>query len=212
AAFAVLSSAIDWPASLDLPAAEALPLVAAEESGILLGYSFYLAFSLGIASLAVLLPRAYGWRPGAIVTLVVVAGALSAAFRAIGIGRWLLAMPALADGYLAAAPGSASREAAVVVHTTLNDYLGGVGEVLGVSLTGAAFAALASIALLRHGGPQWLAILGLVTAATLVLAAFSEVFLTVGPTLLLGWLIALGGHLLRVPPPGVRTGTAVTGS
>jgi hypothetical protein len=211
AAFAVLSSAIDWPASLDLPAAEALPLVAAEESGVLLGYSFYLAFSLGIAPLAVLLPRAYGWRPGAVVTLLVVAGVVSAVFRALGIARWLLAMPALADGYLAAAPGSAAREAALVLYATLNDYLGGVGEVLGVSLTGAAFVGLAGVALLRGGGPRWLAGLGLVTAATLVPAVASDIFITIGPTLLVVWLIAVGAHLLRTPSTR-PTAPAGTGS
>jgi hypothetical protein len=211
-AFVVLSSAINWPASLDLPAAEGLPLVAAERSGVLLGYSFYLAFSLSLAPLAALLPRAHGWRPGALVTLVVVSGAVSAVFRAIGIGRWLLAMPALADGYLAAVPGSAEREAALVVYTTLNDYLGGVGEVFGVSLTGAAFVAFASIAVLRDRGPRWLGVLGLVTAATLAPADASELLMTIGPVLLLIWLIASGVHLLRVPGSAASTGTAVTGS
>jgi hypothetical protein len=203
-AFAVLSAAIDWPSSLDLPAEEGLPLVASETPGLLTGYWLYFAYSLGIAPLAVLLPRALGARPGVLVTLIVVVGAVSAAFRVLGIARWLLAMPALADTYVGAAPGSAAREAAMVTYTTLNDYGGGVGEILGVTITGAALAVLVSVLVLRTGGPRWLGAVGFVTAASLLLALGSELFVTVGTTVFLVWLLALAVHLLRRPVPGPR--------
>lgn len=201
AAFVVLSSAIDWPNSLDLPAGEALPLVAAETPGLLTGYWLYFLYSLGIAPLAVLLPRALGARSGVLVTLIVVTGAVSAVFRAFGIGRWLLAMPALADTYVEAAPGSATREAALVTYTTLNDFAGGVGEILGVTLTGAALAALVSVLVLNVGGPRWLAAIGFLAAVSLLLALVSEFFVTVGTPVFLVWLLAIAGHLLRGPAP-----------
>ncbi len=206
AAFVVLSSAIDWPNSLDLPAAEGLPLVAAETTGLLTGYWLYFAYSLGIAPLAVLLPRALGARSGVLVALIVVTGAISAAFRALGIARWLLAMPALADTYVEAAPGSATREAALVTYTTLNDFGGGVGEILGVTLTGAALAALVSVLVLRTAGPRWLAAVGFLAAVSLLLALVDELFVVVGTTAFLVWLLALAVHLFR--SPAAATGIA----
>lgn len=201
AAYVVLASAIDWPNSLDLPASDGLPLVAAQTPGLLTGYWLYFAYSLGIAPLAVLLPRALGARPGVLTTMIIVAGALSAGFRMLGIARWLLAMPALADTYVEAPPGSATREAALVTYTTLNDYGGGVGEILGVSLMAGFLVALVSALLLRTGGPRWLAALGVLAAVTLVASVISEVFVTVGTTAFLVWLFALGLDLLRRPAP-----------
>lgn len=198
--FGVLSSTIDWPASLDLPAAEGLPLVTAERAGLLTGYWLYFAYSLGIAPLAVLLPGALGARPGPLMTLVVITGVVSAVFRCFGIARWLLAMPALSQTYLSAAPESATREAALVAYSVLNDYGGGVGEILGVTISGAALTALVSVLVFRSGGPVWLAGLGVLAAATLLAGLSSQIFVTIGALAFLGWLLGIATHLLGARP------------
>ncbi len=55
AAFFVLSSSINWPASLDEPASVNLPLVTQERGAVILGYGVYLAYSLLILPLSVML-------------------------------------------------------------------------------------------------------------------------------------------------------------
>ena len=42
----VLGNAIDWPGSLDLPPAEALPLILSEAEAVQLGYGIYLGYSV----------------------------------------------------------------------------------------------------------------------------------------------------------------------
>lgn len=191
-AYAVLASTINWPQSLDLPAAEALRLVVAERQSLLTGYALYLAYSLALVPLAVLLPRSLGFAPGRLLTLGVAVGAISATFRALGIVRWLTAMPPLADVYVAGAPGSATREAATVAYTVLNDYAGGIGELLGVALTGAAWVVLVAAGLRRSGGPNWLVVLSGVTAIVVLSAIVVDGAIAAGTIMFLIWLGSVG--------------------
>ena len=57
APIAILGSAIDWPASLDFPPAQTLPLIQAEQAAVRLGYGLYLAWSLAFAASAALIVR-----------------------------------------------------------------------------------------------------------------------------------------------------------
>ncbi len=196
AAFVVLSSAINWPASLDLAPEEALPLVVAERSGLLLGYGLYLAYSLAILPLAVLLPRGLGLRPGPLVTLGIVVGVVSAVFRGLGIARWLTAMPVVADSYVTAAPDSATREAAVLSYVTLNEYAGGLGEIFGVALVGGSWLVLLGLAVLRAGGPWWLWSLGLLAGVLNIATAVWVVLATPATLVLLAFLVATAVRLL----------------
>jgi hypothetical protein len=136
AAFGLLASAINWPASLGLPYDEILPLILAKSGEVRLGYSLYLASSLltipmGIALLVVLK------RERESVSLKLAAALMFAAavFKALGITRWLIAMPALAN-LLAGANGDPAMVAAIKTSfMTLNEYAGGgLGEWMGVGL------------------------------------------------------------------------------
>ncbi|MGL5852891.1 MAG: DUF4386 family protein, partial [Phycicoccus sp.] len=153
--------------------------------------------SLAFIPIALLLPRALGLRPGLLVTAVVVTGAVTAVFRALGIVRWLVAMPALSDGYLAAEPGSAAREATMVVYTALNDYAGAVGEVLGVGLTGAVWMLLVVGALHRAAQPRVIVGLGALTAVLTLAATVVEPLAAVATVLLLIWFGVVAVRLLR---------------
>lgn len=153
AAVAVLSSAIDWPASLDLPAADVLPLLERNADSVAWGYFLYLMSSLLIAPAAILLSHGLGVGRTLATALAVTAG-LTAVLRAIGIVRWLTVLPDLADGYTTAA----DRPQRELLFAAIDSYGGAIGEILGTGLTGGLWLLLLGAAL-RTGArlPRWLA-------------------------------------------------------
>ena len=206
AAFFVLSSSINWPASLDEPASVNLPLVTQERGAVILGYGVYLAYSLLILPLSVMLYFTLKGR-GASPLLAVAAGVgiVSALARALGIVRWLFLMPILAEIYGDPSSSPAAREAVEVAYAAFNEYAGGVGELLGVALTGALWVGLTSVALLRSGRfPRWLGLLGLLAADLLLPGLLSvagldvgSLFSVIGGNVLLIWMLALAVVLFR---------------
>ncbi len=204
--FLVLSSSISWPASLDEPASVNLPLMVEQRGAVVVGYGAYLAYSLLILPLSILLYYVLKERDSSSPLLAVAAavGVVSALARALGIVRWLFLMPFLAEIYLNPNSGAATREAVEVAYVAFNEYAGGVGELLGVSLTGALWVGLVSVAILRSARfPKWLGILGLIVAALLLPGVLSVVgidvgtlFATVGVLSFLAWMLALAGVLI----------------
>lgn len=205
-AFFVLSAAINWPASLGEPASVNLPLITEEHGAVVLGYSAYLLYSLLILPLSILLYYVLKERGSSSPLLVIAAavGVVSAVARSLGIVRWLFVMPFLAEIYLDPSSSAATRDAVSVAYVAFNEYAGGVGELFGVSLTGALWVGLVSIALLRSGRfPKWLGILGLLAGALLLPGLLSVVgidvgalFAVIGGNVLLAWMLALAVVLL----------------
>lgn len=176
----VLGAAIDWPASLGEPATTLIPLIAEQQGAVQLGYAVYLVYSVLFLPAIVLLARLAGdsW----IVRLAITAAAVSALARAIGILRWLTVLPTVTDPEL---------------FDAINVYGGAIGELLGVSLFGAAAIALVSVAL-RTVVPRWLTVVGLVAAAGLLLP-WIEVFgadlgavISVSVAVVQLWFLAIG--------------------
>lgn len=205
-AFFVLRSSINWPASLNEPASVNLPLIIEQRGAVILGYGSYLLYSLLILPLAVMLYFALKGREASPLLAVAAAiGVISALARALGIVRWLFLMPALAGVYLDPASSETTREAAEVAYTAFNEYAGGVGEILGVGLTGALWVGLTSIALLRaQRFPKWLGLLGLLAAMLLAPSILAiagldvgSLFAVVGGNVLLIWMITLAVVLFR---------------
>jgi hypothetical protein len=145
--FFLLSSAIGWPASLDDPAAIALPRLLENEGAVLLGYGFYLAAALLLVPAAAALNARLGLT-GPLAGFLLALAVMSAVAKAIGITRWLFAMPVLARLYVE--PG-ADQGAVALVFEALNAYAGGIGEILGVGLLTGLWTALAGRALMRQG-------------------------------------------------------------
>jgi Domain of unknown function (DUF4386) len=133
AAFAILASAINWPASLGLPYNEILPAIAKELTEVRLGYSLYLASSLLTLPLGLLLLHLMREQGRPLVWQMTAAFMAAAAlFKALGITRWLIAMPALAN-LLGADPANGPAVQASFI--ALNEYAGaGLGEWMGVGL------------------------------------------------------------------------------
>ncbi len=143
AAFAVLAAAINWPASLGLPYNEILPLINANLSQVRFGYGLYLTSSLLTIPLGLALLMRLGKAPSISLWLAAAFMAVAAIFKALGIARWLVAMPALANLLAADATKGSAIEAAF---TALNEYGGGtLGELLGVGLMTGLWALMLAI-------------------------------------------------------------------
>lgn len=199
----VLGAAINWPESLSDPADIALPRLLENEGAVRFGYVAYLIYSILFAvTMALLVRYVKGAALGVLAAVIIGFAMVSALARSIGIVRWLVPAPALADAY-AAAPGDTERVAIGVVFDSLNSYGGTIGEVLGVSIFAAVAIALLSISAIRTRAlPVWLGVFGLV-AALAVLSTTVELFgadasslIFFGTTLVQLWFLAVGIWLL----------------
>jgi Domain of unknown function (DUF4386) len=114
-------------------------------------------------------------------------------------------MPVLAETYVAPGTSDATRQAVEVAYDAFNEYAGGVGELLGVTITGAAWIGLTSIALLRSRRcPNWLGVLGLLATVLLLPGLVSiagvevgALFAVIGGNVLLVWMLARAFVLVR---------------
>lgn len=199
----VLGGAINWPESLSDPADIALPRLLENEGAVRFGYIVYLVYSILFAVTMILLLR-YAQSRAVIALGALIAGfaAVSALARSIGIVRWLVPAPDLAEAYVATA-NETERVAISVVFDSMNAYGGTIGEVLGVSIFAALSIGLLAIAALRtRAFPRWIGAFGLIAAlgvlaTTVELAgedASSLIFF--GTTLVQLWFLAVGIWLL----------------
>ena len=193
----VLGQAIGWPASLRLPANQALPLVAANPLAIQIGYWGYLLTAVAMVPFGIALRRfamaqgAGGMLADTMAALAIAAGIL----KTLGIARWLTTMPMLADLYVAT-PDPAARAIIEVNYMTLNAYAGGVGELLGVQLVSGLW--LISLGLVfQKLGMRINAIISAVLGMAFALTAFRtvtpelSVLSAAVPPFALMWLVAL---------------------
>lgn len=212
----ILGSAIDWPASLDFPPQQALPLIYGEAAAVRLGYGLYLGWSLAFAgSAALIVGLAKGDRPLSTLSILAVAlGAASALARAIGIVRWLSGSSALAEAYVAAPEGGVERVAIETTQTALNAYGGTIGEDLGVGMFAALWLVCAGALILKDKGlPTWLGWSAFPVAAVscmpslAIVGVASPVDVVVGTTVFLLWIAAVAVVLLirAMRGSGVRT-------
>ncbi|WP_298162255.1 DUF4386 family protein [Brevundimonas sp.] len=190
--FFILSSAIDWPASLDDPAAIALPRLLENKPAVLMGYASYLAAALLLVPATAALNGRLGLS-GPMAGLNLSLATFAALAKAIGISRWLFVMPALADAYNQSGAATGGID---LLFSAINAYAGGIGEVIGVGLVSGLWSLSIAVSLWRVGG-----ILPTALAGTLGLTGLG-LFLTIpagfgmdlGPVLTLtniAWQFAL---------------------
>jgi hypothetical protein len=185
-AFLVLSSAINWPASLDLPASEALPLVAQQASAVALGYGSYFTSAALLVLAGPLVRRAIG-AGGALGDLLVSLAAVAGLAKVLGLTRWLFLMPELAAAYQAPGATPETRATLSALYDAFNTYAGAVGEFLGVCLFAGLWTIVLALALRAGGRPR----LGLafLASGTLLIGGIPALFgVEAGPLLLISGL------------------------
>ncbi|MDX2234596.1 MAG: DUF4386 family protein, partial [Hyphomonadaceae bacterium] len=193
-AFFVLSSAINWPVSLDDPAAIALPRVLAESASMMIGYGCYLMVGILLVPATAALNVRLGLS-GALAGATLSLATLAAMAKCIGISRWLFAMPTLAEAY--GAPG-ADQAAIAVQFEMLNAWAGGIGEILGVGLLSGVWTLLVAGAVFRLGGrgARVLAVFAFATGLILLATIPAGFGVDLGPVLTVSgvlWQFALFG-------------------
>ena len=202
----ILGAAINWPASLGEPASVNLPLILDQYAAMMVGYSVYLAYSLLFWPMAYLTGRAIviGHSSNTVFRVASGFAALSTLARALGIVRWLFAMPVLARLYTNPAATETMKESISMVYEILNAYAGGIGELLGVSLFASIWLVLICILVLRSSEwPNWLGYFGFIVAALLLLNLLEMIeidmgaMITVSQTLQHFWMLATAIVFLR---------------
>lgn len=202
----ILGGAIGWPGNLDEPAGVNLPLLLEQFPAVVTGYGFYLVYSLLFWPVAYYTGRVI---VGADVNnplfrVAAAFAALSAMARALGIVRWLFAMPVLARLYTAEDADPVLQQTVSVVYDMLNSYAGGVGELLGVSLFAVIWLVLIGVLILRAADwPNWLGYFAFIAAASLfanlaeIVGVDMGINLTLSVTFLQFWMLAAAALFLR---------------
>jgi uncharacterized protein DUF4386 len=203
-AFVLLGSSFDYPSILDEPAARQLRDFHDDATTISWQFGLLALSAALIAPLAIYLGRGLG--TSRVVRASVWVGVGAAIVQVIGLMRWPILVPGLADTATDAAKTAAERADAVDTFDTLSDVLGkAIGETLGYALT-AAWTILI-INALRHRQliGRVLTILGLAAAVLIALGVLvpldapgADVANFVGYVLWSIWLIALGVILIRI--------------
>jgi hypothetical protein len=213
--FAILGVTFGYPDILRQPTAEVLTRFHAGGAPLIATWYAFMAAALLLVPVAVLVHDALaptdGRRGSATLRLATLAGILAGIVQALGLIRWVFAVPGLARTYCDPAASEAARAAAVVAFESLHQFAGvALGEHLG-QLGTVAWAGLLAVELsARTGLARWLAWLG-GAAAVLIAAGLAEGFATViafdpgvlglatpvGYVALSVWMVAVGVSLIR---------------
>lgn len=169
---AVLGTAIDWPNNLDAGAEANLPLLLEKQESVFWGYFIYLIYSILFFPVAYLMGRYVAGSQVLSPWLHIgnSFAALSAVTRAIGLSRWLFAMPTLARIWVDPNTSETTREAVSVTYDTLNGWGGGIGELLGVSSFAALWVVCTSVLFFQsQKWPSWMGVAGFIVAIDLAI-------------------------------------------
>jgi hypothetical protein len=191
AAFIGLGSVFDYPDVLQQDADEILEKFRADEGTIVALFTVLALGAALLAPIAVILGRLADNDLGRWSIRV---GIAAAAVQVIGLLRWPLIVPGLADDN--------DTDSFDTIHTLLGTV---VGETFGYALT-AAWTVLVIFALGRRLAGRWFEVLGLTAAALIALGVVVPLDVSgadlanfVGYVLWSLWLLALAGLMWRLP-------------
>lgn len=136
AGFTGLQLGFSYPDILRQPAGDVLTRFAA--SGLELHLSWYAMFAAALLMIfgAIAAGLHFWTRDRLLAALSIGAGMLAGLVQALGLLRWVLLVPSLAEAYVAPGAGAMDQAIAVGLFDAANHYLGmGVGEHLGYFFT-----------------------------------------------------------------------------
>jgi hypothetical protein len=179
--FSMLAVSFDYPDVLRRPPGEVLEMFSAGGGALVLTWYGFTLIAALLLPLALALSLRSGWikeYPGLSIGAAI-AGALSSLAQAVGLSRWVFAVPALAGSYVDPAASDAAKQVAAGMFMTLNLYGGvAIGEHLG-QLFLAFFIALTATMQLRSGqGVQ--AAIGFLAAIALIVGLGEGVAIALG--------------------------------
>jgi hypothetical protein len=203
--FTLLSVTFGYPDILREPTGYVLRRFDAGSSSLVaIWYGFMLTAVLFVP-LAVLVHKVLARRDTPYMATATAFGVLGGVVQFLGLIRWPILVPYLAETYLDPASSAATRESIAVVFQAFNQYAGvGVGENLGYLFTG-LWTLLVALAMFGSALPfrRWLALLGVVSAVGILIgmlepAGFEPAakIVVVGYILWSIWLALFGIFLL----------------
>ena len=212
-AFAGLASAFDYPDILARPATEVLGRFAADSGSILPWFLVLIAAAGLLAPIAILVGRL---SDRSAMRRAVRIGVAAAAVQVLGLLRWPLLVPQLAERAADTADPT-SRPAAIADFELASGWLGTIlGETVGYALT-AGWTLLVLVALGRAFGGRWFIALGAMAAGLIALGVLAPLGVPgvdeanfIGYVLWSVWLVALAAVLVRRvrAPVGARRAAA----
>ena len=201
-----LAASFEYPQILRLPVGEILTRFEAGGPLLILTWYGFALTALGLVPVSLVLALQRHWvaeRP-ALAIGAAISGALAGLTQAMGLLRWVDAVPDLAHTVTAAGSDAMTRVAAEQGFALLHGWAGvAIGEQMGQMLT-ALFALLLAL-LVGRDGRVWIGRLGLASAAILAIGTLEGIVTAMGGkgapfalTTIAGylvfsiWLIALG--------------------
>jgi hypothetical protein len=140
-------------------------------------------------------------------------GVVAGVVQFLGLVRWPILVPYLADTYLDPTSSAATKDSTVVAFEAFNRYAGvAVGENLGYLFT-ALWTGLVALAMVGSALPfrRWLSMLGIVSAASILVGTLEPAgfepaadIVVIGYILWSVWLAVFGILVLRTKPLGKR--------
>lgn len=202
--FALLSTTFEYPDILREPAGYVLRQFEAGGPGLVATWYGFMLTAVLFVPLAVLVHRVLAEEGAPFYLGVATAfGVVAGVVQFLGLVRWPLLVPYLADVYLDPASSQAARDSVEVVFGAFNQYAGvAVGENLGYMFTG-IWTALVALAMMRTPAfGRWLGWIGLVAAAGILVGTLEPAGLAWAASVVtvayIGWSVwlALAGILL----------------
>jgi len=202
--FTLLSVTFEYPDILREPTGYVLRNFDAGGGLVAIWYGFMLTAVLFVP-LAVLVHKALARQDTPYMAVATAFGVVAGVVQFLGLVRWPFLVPYLAETYLDPASSAATRESVAVAFQAFNQYAGvAVGENLGYLFT-ALWTVLVALAMFGSPLPfrRWLAILGVVSAAGILVGTLEPVgfepaadIVVVGYILWSIWLALFGIFLL----------------
>lgn len=172
--YALLAAWFDYPAILRQPAATVLDRFSQGGAPLVLAWFAFMMAALALVPLACALALQAGHlrRMPGVAMAAAITGSLAGVLQAIGLSRWVFAVPAI----IAAGPDAASNSA---LHALLNGWGGvGIGEFLGQWCTMLFLLAMAGLQ--KRAGRPAMATLAQVSAAAIALGTLEGLMPALG--------------------------------